>query len=103
MVDRARISLGAASRVVFEATQTLRFYEELLAPGAGVVVPYGVDLDEISRFRAERRPGALRAELGIGPATRALLCMGTIEPRKGQLNLAQAFGHSTRCATRTSS
>jgi D-inositol-3-phosphate glycosyltransferase len=94
VVDRARLSLGAASRVVFEATQTLRFYEELLAPGAGVVVPYGVDLEEIARFRDSNDRDELRARLGISPDTRALLCMGTIEPRKGQLNLAQAFGHS---------
>ena len=94
VVERARLSLGAASRVVFEATQTLLFYEELLAPGAGVVVPYGVDLEEISRFREANDRDELRARLGISPDTRALLCMGTIEPRKGQLNLAQAFGHS---------
>ena len=95
VIDRARLSLGAASRVVFEARQTLRFYEELIAPGAGVVVPYGVDLEEISRFRDATDRDELRAELGIAPGTRALLCMGTIEPRKGQLNLAQAFGHSS--------
>jgi glycosyltransferase involved in cell wall biosynthesis len=95
VVDRTRLSLAAASRVVFEATQTLRFYEELLAPGAGVVVPYGVDLEAIARFHDANDRDELRARLGIGPDTRALLCMGTIEPRKGQLNLAQAFGHST--------
>jgi D-inositol-3-phosphate glycosyltransferase len=95
VIERTRLSLGAASRVVFEATQTLRFYEELLAPGAGVVVPYGVDLEEISRFHDANDRDELRARLDISPDTRALLCMGTIEPRKGQLNLAQAFGHST--------
>ena len=95
VVERTRSSLGAASRVVFEAGQTLRFFEELLAPGAGVVVPYGVDLEEINRFRAQVDRDEQRAQLGIGPDTRALLCMGTIEPRKGQLDLAQAFGHST--------
>jgi glycosyltransferase involved in cell wall biosynthesis len=95
VVERTRLSLGAASRVVFEATQTLRFYEELLAPGAGVVVPYGVDLEEISRFRHANDRDELRGRLDISPDTLALVCMGTIEPRKGQLNLAQAFAHST--------
>jgi glycosyltransferase involved in cell wall biosynthesis len=94
VVDRARLSLRAARQVVFEAAQTQRFYDELLAPGAGVVVPYGVDLEEIARFRDGVDRAGLRAELGIAPDTRALLCMGTIEPRKGQLNLAQALGHS---------
>ena len=96
VVDRARASLGRASRVVFEAQETLRFYEPVIAPGAGVVVPYGVDLGEISRFRDEVDREKQRAELGIGPDTLALLCMGTIEPRKGQLNLAQAFAGSRR-------
>ena len=94
VVERARHSLRSASRVVFEAAQTQQFYDGLLAPGAGVVVPYGVDLDEIAAFRDAVDRDGLRAELGIGPETRVLLCMGTIEPRKGQLNLAQAFGHS---------
>jgi D-inositol-3-phosphate glycosyltransferase len=94
VVDRARLSLGAASRVVFEAAQTMRFYEQLLAPGAGVVVPYGVDLAAIEEFRDGVDRAALRAELGLGPDTVTMLCMGTIEPRKGQVNLARAFGQS---------
>ena len=95
IVQRARQSLGRASRVVFEALETLHFYEPLLAPGAGVVVPYGVDLSEIERYREEVDREALRAGLGIGPQTLALLCMGTIEPRKCQVNLARAFGGSS--------
>jgi D-inositol-3-phosphate glycosyltransferase len=81
---------------VFEARETLHFYEPLLTQGAGVVVPYGVDFGEIERFRDSVDRDALRAELGIGADTLALLCMGTIEPRKGQLNLAQAFARSAR-------
>jgi D-inositol-3-phosphate glycosyltransferase len=94
VIERARANLGATRRAVFEAHQTLHFYEPLLAPGAGVVVPYGVDLGEIEQFRDGVDREALRAELGIGADTLALLCMGTIEPRKGQLNLAQAFAGS---------
>jgi len=95
VVERTRESLGRSARVVFEAHETLHFYEPLLAPGAGVVVPYGVDLSEIERYREEVDREALRAGLGIGPQTLALLCMGTIEPRKCQVNLARAFGGSS--------
>ena len=94
VVERARGSLGRASRVVFEAHETLRLYEPLLAPGAGVVVPYGVDLTEIERYREEVDRDELRATLGIAPQTLALLCMGTVEPRKCQVNLARAFAGS---------
>jgi len=94
VIERARESLGRASRVVFEAHETLRFYAPLLAPGAGVVVPYGVDLSEIERYREDVDREGLRATLGIGPETLALLCMGTIEPRKCQVNLARAFAGS---------
>ena len=94
VIERTRESLGRATRVVFEAHETLRFYEPLLTPGAGVVVPYGVDLSEIERYREEADRDTLRASLGIGPQTLALLCMGTIEPRKCQVNLARAFAGS---------
>jgi D-inositol-3-phosphate glycosyltransferase len=94
VVERARQSLAAAARVVFEAGSTRDLLEPLLAPGAGVVVPYGVDLLAIERFRDGVDRAALRAELGIRPDALALLCMGTVEPRKGQLGLAQAFARS---------
>jgi glycosyltransferase involved in cell wall biosynthesis len=94
VVERARRSLGAAAHVVFEADKTRQLYEQLLAPGAGVVVPYGVDLAEIESFRRDVDRTELRAQLGLGNDTLTLLCMGTIEPRKSQSNLAQAFGRS---------
>jgi len=94
VIERARDSLGRASRVVFEAHETLRLYEPLLAAGAGVVVPYGVDLSEIERYREDVDRDVLRATLGIKPQTLALLCVGTIEPRKCQVNLARAFAGS---------
>ena len=93
---RAADSLGRASSVVFEAQETLHLYESLVAPGAGVVVPYGIDLIDIASYRDEVDRDTLRESLGIGTETLALLCMGTIEPRKCQVNLARAFAGSPR-------
>ncbi len=96
VMERAERSLRAAGRVVFEAAETQRLFAEHLSPGVGVVVPYGVDLDGIAGYRDAVDRRALRAELGLGADTRTLLCLGTIEPRKGQLGLAQAFARSRR-------
>lgn len=77
--------------VVFEAEATRLLFQDVVRPGHSVVVPYGVDTaaldayaDSVSRIEA-------RGRLGIDPSRRVALVMGTIEPRKSQTRIAQAF------------
>ncbi len=92
--ERAAGALAATRRAVFEASATLDLYAPLLPGGAGVVVPYGVDFAEIDDYRDRVDRSRLRADLGFDPDTLVLLCMGTVEPRKAQINIAQAFAGS---------
>ncbi len=92
--SRAHAALGETRRAVFEAAATRDLYAPHLGEGVGVVVHYGVDFGEIDEYRARVDRDRLREELGFGPDTVVMLCIGTMEPRKAQVNIAQAFASS---------
>jgi D-inositol-3-phosphate glycosyltransferase len=88
---RAEGALANAAAVVFEADATRRLYEERLGEGRGLTLPYGLDLRPIDAARAGLDRDALLREAGIPADAEVVLCVGTVEPRKAQLPLAQAF------------
>jgi D-inositol-3-phosphate glycosyltransferase len=88
--DRAEATLGRAAAAVFEAEATARIFEPLL-PGRCLTVPYGLDLTPIDALRDGFDRAATRRRLGIPADAELVLCVGTIEPRKAQASLAQAF------------
>lgn len=88
---RAEASLRRAALVIFEADATRRMFADRLGEGRGVVVPYGLDFGPIDARRAELDRAAARREAGFGPDEEVVLCVGTVEPRKAQVQLAQAF------------
>jgi glycosyltransferase involved in cell wall biosynthesis len=84
-------SLARAGAVVFESETTRALYEAR-APGRTALVRYGVDTASLDAFAASTSKAAARKGLGIETTGRVVLVMGTIEPRKGQTLIAQAFG-----------
>jgi D-inositol-3-phosphate glycosyltransferase len=89
---RAESALGQAALAIFEADATRRLFEPPLREGRGVVLPYGLDFDPIDAARAGFDRTAARREAGVPEDAEVILCVGTVEPRKAQLPLAQAFG-----------
>jgi glycosyltransferase involved in cell wall biosynthesis len=83
-------ALAHAGAVIFEAEATRTLYEDR-APSRTVVVPYGVDTAALDAFAATTGKLAARRTLGLAEDGRVLLVMGTVEPRKGQTLLAEAF------------
>ncbi len=88
--------LREAAVVVFEADATRLQYRPCGEPERFIAVPYGIDLDQLNRYRASFNRAAARRRLGIPEGAIAILCMGTIEPRKSQISLAQAFREMTK-------
>jgi D-inositol-3-phosphate glycosyltransferase len=88
--ERAEATLGRAAAAIFEAEATARIFEPLL-PGRCLTVPYGFDLAPIDALRDGFDRAAARERLGIPADAELVLCVGTIEPRKAQASLAQAF------------
>jgi len=89
--DRAEDALRRAGALVFAADATRRQYEPYCRPERMLTFPYGMALDEIARYRRRFDPAAARERLGIAEDSTVVLSLGTVEPRKGQALLAQAF------------
>lgn len=89
--ERAEAALAQASTLVFEAEATKRLYEPVAGAERCVTYPYGLDLEPIDAHRAEFDGEAARRRAGIPADARLIACVGTVEPRKAQVMLAQAF------------
>jgi glycosyltransferase involved in cell wall biosynthesis len=87
--ERAMHVLRQAALVAFEADATRRLYEPHVAHAA--TLPYGVAIDDIDAYLRGTDRAAVREAYGLAPEDVVILCVGTIEPRKSQAALAQAF------------
>ncbi|HEU5252387.1 MAG TPA: glycosyltransferase family 4 protein [Solirubrobacterales bacterium] len=87
--EHAEAALAEAALAVFEAEATRRLYPAVAE--RSVTVPYGLDLAPIEAVREGFDRGATRRELGIDADADLAVCVGTVEPRKAQVQLARAF------------
>ena len=91
VLDLFSSALASADAVVFAAEATRRVYDAFTVKGRSVVVPYGVDVGEIARYCKAVARGRARRKTGAGADGAVVTCIGTIEERKGQTVLAEAF------------
>jgi D-inositol-3-phosphate glycosyltransferase len=87
-LDRA---LERSSYLVFEADATRRLFEPTAGSAKCLTLPYGLDLEPIDRARSKFDRAQARKKAGIPEDGEAIVCIGTVEPRKAQALLAQAF------------
>jgi glycosyltransferase involved in cell wall biosynthesis len=88
---RAEETLKSAARLVFHADATRRLYEPAASPARCVTLGVGVDLAPIDALRDRFDRAAERSRVGIPANADLVLCVGTVEKRKSQLALVQAF------------
>jgi glycosyltransferase involved in cell wall biosynthesis len=79
------------AQTVFEAEATLKMFAEQVPALQGRRIQYGIDVEEIARYRRENDRDQLRAELGFEQEHAVLVCMGVFQERKQQLALVLAF------------
>lgn len=84
-------ALANAAFAVFEAEATQRLYEAAVGRERCLTLPYGLDFEPIDAERAGFDRERARRAAGIEPDAEVVLCVGSIEPRKAQVSLAQAF------------
>jgi glycosyltransferase involved in cell wall biosynthesis len=87
----AQHAMASADALVFEAAATADLYAGWARPGHSIVIPYGVDTRAILDYARQGSRGDARSKVGVRPESRLVLVMGTIEPRKAQTRVAQAF------------
>jgi glycosyltransferase involved in cell wall biosynthesis len=81
---------------VFEAEATRQLYLSKVPQEHALVVPYGINTALIDRYLATVTPKQARACHHIAANQRVLLVMGTTEPRKSQILLAEAFAETAK-------
>jgi D-inositol-3-phosphate glycosyltransferase len=89
--DRAEKAIAGSSALVFEAEATQRLLEPITGQARCLTLPYGLDLEPIDAHRAGFNRLAARRKAGVPHDAELAICVGTVEPRKAQLLLAQAF------------
>ncbi len=88
---RAEARLSEAAFAVFEAEATQRIFEPLVDRSRCRMLPYGLDFGPIDARRERFDAAAERRKAGLPAKARVVVCIGTVEPRKAQIPLAQAF------------
>ncbi|HVU73373.1 MAG TPA: glycosyltransferase family 4 protein [Mycobacteriales bacterium] len=89
-------ALAHASHVVFEADATRQLFLPATTGDAARVVHYGVDIAAIDTYCAEVDRAEAARLTGLDAARFTVLVMGTIESRKAQVPVAQAFSRIAR-------
>ena len=87
----AEATISKAAIAIFEAEATRKLYEPLIGADRTAAIPYALDIAAVDAERANAEPAAARRALGVPEDADVLLCLGTTEPRKAQVPLAQAF------------
>lgn len=87
----AEATLAQAAAAIFEAEATQHLFERTLDPARCLTLPYGLDIGAIDQVRASFDRDEARRAAGVDADAEVLLCVGTVEPRKAQVPLAQAF------------
>ncbi|MGN6202294.1 MAG: glycosyltransferase family 4 protein, partial [Solirubrobacterales bacterium] len=88
---RADAAIAGAEALVFEADATRLLFEANAGQARCLTLPYGLDFGPIDTWRATFDMRAERERAGIPVDAELVVCIGTIEPRKAQNTLAQAF------------
>lgn len=85
-------ALSSCDEILFEAGSTRDLYADLVPGATASLVPYGLDIAAFDEAMTGVTRAQARRDLGVPIERRALICVGSVEPRKGQLALARAFG-----------
>lgn len=91
MRDCAEAAVANADTLIFEADATRRLFEAEAGDARCLTLPYGLDIASLDADRAAFDGESAREEAGIPADAELIVCIGTIEPRKAQNTLAQAF------------
>lgn len=89
--ERGSRAFREAEAIIFEVDSTLELFRRSAGEAALLTLPYGIDIEAHDAQMKNLDRAEVRARLGYEPDQFVILCMGTLEPRKGQIQLVEAF------------
>ena len=89
--ERGAEAFRSAARIIFEVDATKELFRGSAGSAPLSTLPYGIDIAAHDREIERLDRGRVRSELGYEPGEFIILCLGTLEPRKGQIQLVKAF------------
>jgi D-inositol-3-phosphate glycosyltransferase len=90
-LSRIKAALGRCSAAIFESDATRRMFIEYGNEDRFLKIPYGINASTIDTFLRNFDRDQARSSLGFSKNSQVLLCMATVELRKQQIFLTQAF------------
>jgi glycosyltransferase involved in cell wall biosynthesis len=94
--ERGTAAFRRAAAVIFEVDATRHLLEGDTEPGRCMTIPYGIDVGALDRWADEWSRGRARELIGAAAQDVVVMCVGTIEPRKAQAQLVEAFARVER-------
>lgn len=91
VAQRAIAAIGLPRRVIFVAHATRKVWETFDARQSFDVIHNGINLDRFPLRNDVAERARCRAALGLKTDSIAILCVGTLCDRKGQMDLVEAF------------
>lgn len=89
--EKIAAAMAGSAALIFEADATRHLYEPVAGAERCHTIPYGLDFAPIDASRRDFDGAEARRKAGIPADAELVVCIGTIEPRKAQLMLAEAF------------
>lgn len=91
VAQRAIAAIGLPRKVVFVAHATRKVWNTFDVDGRFEVIHNGIDLDRFPLRNDVVERARCRTTLGLETGSIAILCVGTLCDRKGQMDLIEAF------------
>ena len=83
--------LASSDVLVFESDLGVEALGPLAQPKRAAYLPWGIDLARVREFLDASGRVSLREKMQWGDDARILMCVGTVEPRKAQISVVNAF------------
>src|SRR5207245_900357 len=94
IAERFKSTLASAPSLIFEASATSELFATYSVPSNRKVITYGVDIDGIERYTRDFDRRNARSDRDIPQEATVILAVGTVEERKAQAALIEAFAHA---------
>ncbi len=85
-----KLIFSKADKVLFVSKATNKVYEDLNKKNNFYIIPNGIDINEIKEYKKNNAKAIIKKKLGFNKNSIIISIIGTLCPRKGQLEFTKA-------------